>query len=111
VSGSHATTCGNHVVADESTSDTTVCVTLGGELIVMLHTVGGSNWSEPQVAGSALDAGKGIPTPHTAVGWWFKTLAAGSAQISSSRPNCPPASPGTVTCHALLAFQLRVEVR
>src|SRR5262249_54638353 len=110
-SRSRGTTCGNHVVADESASGTTVCVALRGELIVMLHTAGGSPWSGPQVVGSTLSAGTGIPTPNNAIGWSFEALAAGTAQISSSRPDCPPASPGTVACHALLAFQLQVEVR
>jgi hypothetical protein len=111
VSGPPETTCGNHVVADESASGTTVCVAVGGDLIVLLHTVTGSSWSEPQTAGPSLSAGTGIPTPSNAVGWQFEALAAGTARITSSRPNCPPASPGTVTCDSLLAFQLQVEVR
>src|SRR5262249_42630912 len=56
-SGAPETMCGNHVVADESASGTTVCVAVGGELIVLLHTVAGSTWSEPQLSGSALGAG------------------------------------------------------
>jgi hypothetical protein len=104
VSGPPETTCGNHVVADESDSGTAVCVAVGGDLIVLLHSdVTGSTWSEPQIAGSTLGAGTGIPTPSNAVGWQFEALAAGTAQISSSRLYCPP---GTGTCD----FQLQVEV-
>jgi hypothetical protein len=110
-SGSPGTTCGQQVQAEEPDSGTTVCVARGGELIVLLHNVAGSSWSEPQVVGSALGAGMGIPTPYGRVGWLFKALAPGTAQISTSRPNCPPASPGAVTCHSLLAFHLEVEVR
>jgi hypothetical protein len=112
VSGPPETTCGNHVVADESASGTTVCLAVGGDLIVLLHSdVTGSTWSEPQIAGSSLGAGTGTPTPSDAVGWLFKALAAGPARITSLRSDCPPASPGTVACDSVLVFQLQVEVR
>jgi hypothetical protein len=110
-SGPPETTCGNNVVVDESANGTNVCVAVGGELIVLLHYPAGSTWSAPQTAGPSLSAGTGIPTPSNAVGWSFRALAAGTARITSSRPNCPPASPGTVTCDSILAFQLQVEVR
>jgi hypothetical protein len=111
VSGSPETTCGNHVVVDESANGTTVCLAVGGDLIVLLHTVAWSTWSEPQVAGSSLGAGTGTPTPSDAVGWLFKALAPGPARITSLRSDCPPASPGTVACDSVLVFQLQVEVR
>jgi hypothetical protein len=103
--------CGTHVVVDESANGSTVCVALGSELIVMLPIGTGGSWSQPQVTGSALGPGSGIPTPQNTVGWSFKAVAAGKAEISSSRPNCPDASPGTAGCHSLVAFQLHADVR
>jgi len=103
--------CGTHVVADESANGARVCVTLGGELIVTLHVTAGDSWSQPQVLGGALGPGTGIPTPNNVVGWSFKAVAAGTSQISSSRPNCPAASPASAGCHSLVAFRLQADVR
>jgi hypothetical protein len=112
VSGPPETTCGNHVVADESANGTTVCVAVGGDLIVLLHNDAAGAWSEPQTAGPSLGAGTVIPTPSNAVGWSFKALAPGTAQLNSLRTNCPPlASAGAVACDAVVFFQLQVEVR
>jgi hypothetical protein len=103
--------CGSHLVVDESASGSTVCVVRGSELIVMLHAGTGGDWSTPRVAGSALGPGAGIPTPNRSVGWSFQAVAAGTAQISSSRPACPTAGAGGAQCRSLVAFELRVEVR
>jgi hypothetical protein len=103
--------CASSLVAAESANGSTVCVALGGELIVMLHSGAGGGWSSPQVAGGALGPGMGIPTPNAVVGWSFRTLATGTARVSLSRPNCPVASSGMVKCHSLVAFDLRVDVR
>jgi hypothetical protein len=103
--------CGTHVVVDESANGSRVCVTLGSELIVTLHVATGNSWSQPQVLGGALGPSAGIPTPNNVVGWSFKAVAVGTSQISSSRPNCPAASPATAGCHSLVAFRLQADVR
>jgi hypothetical protein len=103
--------CAARAVVDETANGATVCVALGSSLTVMLHPGGSAHWSTPQVAGRALGPGAGMPTPAGAVGWSFPAIAAGTAQVTVARPNCPSVPPGSGSCYALLVFQLRVDVR
>lgn len=103
--------CGAHVVAHDRDSGSTVCVIKGGDLIVMLRNPRGANWSSPHLTGRALGPAQPVPTPSGAVGWAFRAIAAGQAEISLTRPACPPASPGTVSCDAILLYHLHVKVR
>lgn len=103
--------CGAHVVARDTASGSTVCVRKGGDLIVMLRNPPGANWSSPRLTGRALGPGAPIPAPSQSVGWSFRAVAAGQAGITLSRRACPSPSPGTVSCDALLLYQLHVTVR
>jgi hypothetical protein len=102
--------CSAHVVVGENANGTTVCAVLGSDLIVALPARGGGSWPRPEVTGGALEPGRGIPTPDGTVGWSFRAVATGTAEISTARPNCPPASPGTLACHSMTAFNLKVVV-
>jgi hypothetical protein len=72
-----------------------VCLTAGGELTLRLTPAG---WTKPATVGGIL-----APTGATT----FKAVSAGKTTITSSRPACPA---GTVSCHALRAFQVRIVV-
>src|SRR5690349_3623647 len=76
----------------------TVCLALGQTLTVLL---GDGGWLPPTETGDALRPVDGTPPAFTGV-------AAGTAAITSSRPNCPSASPGQVACHSMLTFRLAV---
>lgn len=103
--------CGSDVVLRDAASGSTVCVIRGSDLTVMLRNPPGANWSSPRLTGAALGPGAPIPTPSGYVGWSFRAMAAGPAGISLTRRACPSASPGTVSCDALLLYRLRVTVR
>jgi hypothetical protein len=102
--------CTAHVVAGESANGTTVCVIRGSDLTVLLHATAGSGWSTPEATGRALGPARPVPTPAGFVGWSFPAAAAGTAQITTSRPVCPSAGPGTVRCHSVVGYLLHVNV-
>ena len=88
-----------------------MCVRKGSDLIVMLRSPRGANWSPPRLTGRALGPAEPIPTPSRYAGWSFRAIAAGPAVISLTRRACPPPGPGAVSCAALLLFRLHVQVR
>jgi hypothetical protein len=102
--------CTAHLVAGDSANGTTVCVTRGGDLTVLLRAVSGSGWSTPEATGKALGPAQPMPTPAGFVGWSFPAAAAGTAEVSASRPVCPSAGPATVRCHSVVGYLLHVKV-
>jgi hypothetical protein len=62
------------------------------------------------VTGGALGPPSPVPTPAGAVGWSFQAVAAGTADLSLSRPVCPSAGPGPLRCHSVAAYRLHVVV-
>ena len=102
--------CISHVVADESANGSTVCVIGGSDLTVLLHTTAGSGWSTPEVTGDALGPARPVPTPAGSVGWSFQAVAAGTAEVSTSRPVCPSAGSGAAKCHSVVGYLLHVKV-
>lgn len=78
--------CGTHVVVDESANGSTVCVAVGSDVSIMLKTAGDSQWSSPTATGHVLGPAMPLPTPYGRVGWQFRTIAAGQAEIRATRP-------------------------
>jgi len=103
--------CTVHAVAGDSADGSTVCVALGSDLTVLLHTAAAGGWSTPRATGTALGSARPVPTPVGTVGWSFAAVTAGTAEVSTSRPVCPSAAPGAVRCHSVVAYVLHVEVR
>jgi hypothetical protein len=103
--------CTAHVVVGESANGTTVCVLRGSDITVLLHATPGSGWSSPRKTGIALGAARPVPTPAGYVGWSFLAAATGTAEITTARPACPPASPGQMTCQSMIAYVLHVRVQ
>jgi len=59
-----------------------------------------------EAGGSALKV-----DPTVAKGSFLYTAAKkGTVTVTSSRPACPTAKPGTMTCHAIEAFRISVTV-
>lgn len=102
--------CTVHVVAGDSANGSTVCVARGSDVTVLLHATAGSDWSSPEATGNALGPARPMPTPAGYVGWSFAAVAAGTAQVTTSRPVCPSASFGAVRCHSVIDYRLHVEV-
>jgi len=99
-------TCGRHVVADDSANGSTVCVAKDSDVSILLKTAGNSSWSSPTVTGTVLGPAMPLPTPYGRVGWQFRTIAVGQAEISTTRPGCPPPA----KCDAV-RYHLYVTVR
>jgi hypothetical protein len=98
--------CGTHVVAGDADNGSTVCVVAGSDVSILLSATGASSWSTPAVTGHVLGPAMPLPTPYGRVGWQFRTIAAGRAEISTTRPGCPSAA----DCPAV-AYHLYVTVR
>jgi hypothetical protein len=104
--------CAAHVVAGDPANNTTVCVTLGSDLTVLLRApAAGSTWSTPEVTGGALGRPQPVPSPAGSVGWQFQAVARGTADLTTSRDICPSGPPGALRCRGLIAYRLHVEVR
>ncbi len=91
--------------------DKTVCVGVGGTVIVDLTSTDGSRWQPPDVGGDVLKQ-KGTPPSH-ASGSQKATFAAtsvGTATITSAHRACP-SSPGTISCHAIIAWTVTINVK
>lgn len=105
-SGSPGVACvgsGTQVALTDADSGANVCLVTGGQLKLTLN---GTGWTQPVVSGDALRA-----DPTFAKGAFLFTAAKpGTVTLMSSRPACPSARPGTMTCHAIEAFRISVTV-
>jgi hypothetical protein len=101
-STSDSCAAGTDQTITEADNGAPVCIHLGRTLTVRL---GGGAWLAPTETGTALRPVEGSTPPA------FTAVAAGTAEITSSRPNCPSPGTGQVACHSMLAFQVTVTVR
>jgi hypothetical protein len=91
------------VALTQADSGANVCLVSGGQLKV---TLDGTGWTQPTISGDALRA-----DPTFAKGAFLFTAAKkGSVAVVSTRPVCPSAKPGTMTCHAIETFRISVTV-
>jgi hypothetical protein len=103
--------CPQTVSATEANSGQTLCVAQGGQVTLSLKTAAGKPWAppEPGTPGILTSGGAFSATAGTQVGTW-KATKAGQTMLTSTRPNCPSAAPGTVSCHSVKSFTLTVKV-
>lgn len=94
------------MVAGDSDNGSSVCVVAGSDVSIVLTAVADSSWSSPTGTGRVLGPAMPLPTPFGRVGWQFRTIAAGRAEIRTTRPVCP--SPAD--CHDVV-YRLHVTVR
>ena len=102
--------CGTHVVAGDSDNGSSVCVVAGSDVSILLTAVAGSSWSAPTVTGRALGPAMPLPTPYGRVGWQFRALTAGPAEIRTTRPGCPAPATPAADCQDIV-YRLHVTVR
>jgi hypothetical protein len=86
-------------------------VALGGTVTVALRGVPGQPWRPVAAQGDSLSQGTAPSAPADATSAGFVAVRPGIATVTSSRSACPPASPGSVSCKALQAFSVTVQVR
>jgi len=95
------------------TASPSYCVSLGGTVTLTLHGPADQRWSPVRLGGTALSEVpvSGVPPIGPSVTTLYRAVRAGTATLSSARPLCPPASPGSAGCLGMLAFQVTIRVR
>jgi hypothetical protein len=90
----------------------TVCVNLGGVVTAVLQGAPEQMWRPLALAGDALSPSSGAAPPVIgATTARYNAVKAGSTGMSSTRPACPPAKPGSLSCNSLQYFHVTVIVR
>jgi hypothetical protein len=89
----------------------TVCASVGGKFTVKLPDDGKGHWSAITSDSDAVDVVllTGSP-PISGTQADFVARHKGTAHLTASRPVCPSASPGAMSCKSLQAFTVTVTV-
>jgi hypothetical protein len=95
----------------EVDAGSTYCVRLGGTVTLVLHGAPDQLWRPVTLTGDALAARPAAEPPMAGLSAAYSAVKAGQAQMSSTRPGCPPAKPGGVSCHSVQGFQVTVIVQ
>jgi hypothetical protein len=107
-----ATGCQANLIVTVTDNGATLCVNLGGTVTAELQGAPDQMWRPITLTGNALTASTGTAPPIMGATTSRYTAAkAGSAGMSSTRPACPPAKPGSVSCNSLQYFHVTVIVR
>lgn len=89
----------------------TVCVTKGGTVRLDLDGSTARPWAAVTVTGGELEAtNSGILVRPGDARAAFRAVSTGTARLSTSRPLCPAASPGAVSCKGLQEWAVTVVV-
>jgi hypothetical protein len=107
-----ASGCHRNLVLTE-TAVQSYCVNLGGTVTLTLHGMADQRWSPVKLGGTALTdvPVSGIPPIGPSITTLYKAVQTGTATLSSARPLCPPAKPGSAGCLGMQAFQVTIMVR
>ena len=105
--------CHRYLELTETTASTSYCVNLGGTVTLTLHGTADQRWQPVKLAGTALTEVtiSGIPPIGPSITSLYKAVQNGTATLTSARPLCPPAKPGSAGCLGMLAFQVTIQVR
>jgi hypothetical protein len=107
---SNTSGCPATVTITPADAEKTVCVAVGGVVTVDLSSANGARWQPIEVGGDVLTP-KGTPSADPGgQRATFDATAAGTATIQSAHRACP-SSPGTLSCHAIIAFTVTVDVK
>ena len=101
------------VTVTEADGGRSITLKAGQRLEVYLRGTPQSLWTQPSADGSALQvatSGK-LALQRGVTGAAFVAAQAGSASVTSTRPLCPDASPGTGACQGMQSFVLTVVVQ
>ncbi|MGW5325071.1 hypothetical protein [Streptomyces sp. NPDC004014] len=105
--------CVSHAELTAADDGRTLCLTKGGELRLTLDGSKDRPWKPVAESGTALEAiNSGFviqPGDATAA---YRAAAAGTAELTSSRPMCPePTAAGQVSCEGVQEWKVTVTVR
>ncbi|HMK97078.1 MAG TPA: hypothetical protein VK425_05980 [Acidimicrobiales bacterium] len=106
---------GYNVTVGLAQNGETVCLTVGEKVLVWLSTSVSSKvrWAPPRVSppGILVPAALTLMLPRNVTAENFLAERAGLVQVSSERRACPPPTPGSASCGAILGWQVRLLVR
>jgi hypothetical protein len=107
-----ASGCHRNLVLTE-TAHATYCVNLGGTVTLTLNGTADQRWQPVKLGGTALTdvPMSGIPPIGPSITTLYKAVQTGTATLTSARPLCPPAKPGSASCLGMQAFQVTITVR
>jgi hypothetical protein len=109
---SNTSGCPNDLAITPDSNGKTLCVALFGGVTLTLSSPNGTKWQTPEVSGAGLIANDGGPTPAPGGQYLeFSAVKPGTVVITSSHPNCPPATGGMVSCHSIVAWKVTVDVK
>jgi hypothetical protein len=105
-----AQACPIQVVVTEADAGSTICVARRGVVTVTLHIAGGQHWGVTSKDPGILRPPGAMSQPMDFTELPFTTVASGRTTLTAQRPNCPAASPGTVSCHSIQVLSFVVKV-
>jgi hypothetical protein len=103
-----------NLIGDQQNGET-ICLVLGGKLLVWLSAPAGAgaDWQSIVASPAGVLTPAAMPGPLrrgvTAAG--FLARRPGVAKLSSDRRACPPGGAGTASCDALVSWRVTVVVR
>ena len=103
--------CRANLTVTVADNGATLCVTVGGTVTAELQGAPDQMWRPITLTGDALTPSTGAPPIIGTTTSRYSAARAGSAGMSSTRPACPPAKPGSVSCNSLQYFHVTVMVR
>jgi len=106
----HSPGCPTSITVTSTDSQKTLCVAVGGTVTVDLSSPNGSRWQAPETGGILQQVGTPGPAESGGQRVTYTAKSAGTATILSSHAACP-SSPGTISCHALQAWRVTIDVR
>ena len=81
----------------------TLCVSKGGTVTFDLGPGMSSATSPLDVSGTALTQGQAAGT--------YAATSAGTATVTTERPNCPSPTTGQLSCHSIQLWKVTIEVK
>jgi hypothetical protein len=107
-----ASGCQANLTVTANDNGATLCVHLGGTVTAELQGAPDQMWRPITLTGDALTASSvAAPPVIGATTSRYTATNTGSAGMSSTRPACPPAKPGSVSCNSLQYFHVTVDVQ
>ncbi len=105
--------CPKNLVVPSTDNSRTFCVAVGGTVTITATPDQAQGWLRFDSTGTALTMAASTPaaTGSAKVLAAFTATGPGTSTVSSSHRNCPPASPGGVSCHSIALWTVTITVK
>jgi hypothetical protein len=105
--------CPKNLVIPSTDNARTFCVAVGGTVTITATPDQAQGWLPFDNTGTALALAASTPaaTGSAKVLAAFTAASPGTSMVSSSHRNCPPASPGGVSCHSIALWKVTITVK